>query len=103
MTQAAASTASFRWTPSAPRPDKPVSLAGVGYAEMLDRARALVPVFASRADACERLRRLPDDSEADLHRAGLFRILQPARVGGAELDVGIIVEVCAEIARVCPS
>ena len=27
----------------------------------------------------------------------------PRRVGGAELDVGIFVDVCAEIARVCPS
>jgi 3-hydroxy-9,10-secoandrosta-1,3,5(10)-triene-9,17-dione monooxygenase len=96
-------TASFQWTPSATLPNKPVSFAGVGYEEMLDRARALVPVFAERAAECERQRRLPDDSERDLHRAGLFRVMQPARVGGAELDVGIMVDVCAEIAKVCPS
>jgi 3-hydroxy-9,10-secoandrosta-1,3,5(10)-triene-9,17-dione monooxygenase len=55
------------------------------------------------AEECERLRRLPDETERDLHEAGLFRIAQPARVGGADLDVGIFIDVCAEIARVCPS
>jgi 3-hydroxy-9,10-secoandrosta-1,3,5(10)-triene-9,17-dione monooxygenase len=29
--------------------------------------------------------------------------VQPARVGGADLDVGILVDICAEIATVCPS
>ena len=70
---------------------------------MLERARRLVPKIAARAEQCEQLRRLPDETERDLHEAGLFRIAQPARVGGADLDVGIFVDVCAEIARVCPS
>jgi 3-hydroxy-9,10-secoandrosta-1,3,5(10)-triene-9,17-dione monooxygenase len=70
---------------------------------MLERARRLAPKIAARAEECERLRRLPDETERDLHEAGLFRIAQPARVGGADLDVGIFVDVCAEIARVCPS
>lgn len=92
-----------QWTPSATLPKKPVSFAGVTAAEMLDRARGLVPVFAERAAECERQRRLPDDNERDLHRTGLFRIMQPARVGGPELDLHIMVDVCAEIAKVCPS
>ena len=29
--------------------------------------------------------------------------MQPARVGGAELDLAVLVDACAEIARVCPS
>ncbi|CAN5757322.1 acyl-CoA dehydrogenase family protein [soil metagenome] len=91
------------WTPSATLPDQPVSFAGVSYAEMLDRARGLVPAIAARAAECEKLRRLPDDTERDLHRTGLFRMVQPARVGGADLDVGILVDTCAEIAKVCPS
>ncbi len=95
--------AGFDWTPSATLPRKPVSFAGVSRAEMVERARKLVPVLAERAEACERLRRMPEETERDLHAAGLFRIVQPARVGGAELDVGIFVDVCAEIARVCPS
>ena len=68
------------------------------------RARAaLEPKLAARAEACEQLRRLPDETERDLHDAGLFRVAQPARVGGADLDVGIFVDVCAELAHVCPS
>ena len=97
------STARLEWTPSANLPKARTSFVGVGYDEMLERARRLVPKIAARAEQCERLRRLPDETERDLHEAGLFRIAQPARVGGADLDVGIFVDVCAEIARVCPS
>jgi 3-hydroxy-9,10-secoandrosta-1,3,5(10)-triene-9,17-dione monooxygenase len=91
------------WKPSATLPKEPVSFAEVGYKEMIERARRLAPTLAQRAEECERLRRLPDETERDLHAAGLFRIVQPARVGGAELDVEIFIDVCAEIARVCPS
>ncbi|MBV8393812.1 MAG: acyl-CoA dehydrogenase family protein [Alphaproteobacteria bacterium] len=70
---------------------------------MVGRARALAPRIGARAEECEKLRRLPDETERELHEAGLFRIAQPKRVGGPELDVGIFVDVCAEIARVCPS
>lgn len=97
------STTRLEWTPSATLPKARTSFAGVGYGEMVERARRLAPRIAGRAEECERLRRLPDDTERDLHEAGLFRFAQPARVGGAELDVGIFVDVCAEIARVCPS
>jgi 3-hydroxy-9,10-secoandrosta-1,3,5(10)-triene-9,17-dione monooxygenase len=98
-----AKAAGFAWTPSATLPKRPVSFAGISHAEMVARARKLAPVLAERAEACERLRRMPEETERDLHEAGLFRIAQPARVGGAELDVGIFVDVCAEVARVCPS
>ena len=88
---------------SATLPNERVSFTGVSYEEMVKRARSLVPVFAERAPACEKLRRMPDENERDLHRTGLFRVVQPARVGGADLDVGILVDVCSEIAKVCPS
>ena len=91
------------WSPSSVLPKERTSFAGVGYEDMLARSRALKPVLAERAEMCERLRRLPDETERDLHDAGLFRVVQPARVGGAELDVGIFVDVCAELAQVCPS
>ena len=93
----------FAWTPSPTLPKKPASFAGVGYDDMVVRARGLAARLAERAEVCERLRRLPDDTERDLHEAGLFRFVQPARVGGAELDVGIFVDVCAALARTCPS
>jgi len=93
----------IKWTPSSVLPKTAKSFAEVGYEEMLARARALKPKLAERAEACERLRRLPDETEKDLHEAGLFRVAQPRRVGGPELDVGIFVDVCAELAQVCPS
>ena len=89
----------FAWTPSAVLPKERVSFADVSYEEMVSRAHALAPKLAARAEACEKLRRLPDDTERDLHDAGLFRFVQPKRVGGAELDVGIFVDVCAALAR----
>ena len=92
-----------RWTPSATLPTARGSFAGIERDDMLERARRLAPAIAARAEECERLRRMPDVTERDLHETGLFRIMQPARVGGAELDLGLLVEVCAEIARVCPS
>jgi 3-hydroxy-9,10-secoandrosta-1,3,5(10)-triene-9,17-dione monooxygenase len=72
-------------------------------AAALDRTRALVPALRERAEQAEALRRLPDATVADLHRAGLFRILQPARVGGGEHDYGLLIEVAAELARGCGS
>lgn len=94
---------SIDWTPSANLPAKPASFAAVSGSEMVARARALVPRIRERAARCEALRRLPDESERDLHESGLFRMVQPRRVGGAELDLAVMVECCAEIARVCPS
>ena len=62
---------------------------------MIDRARALVPRLRDRAARTEELRRLPPETERDLHDAGLFRIVQPKRVGGAELDYVALVD-CAD-------
>lgn len=95
--------AHFDWTPSANLPKTPASFAGVSHAEMVKRARELAPVLRERAPEAERQRRLTDDTERDLHRLGLFRLMQPARVGGAELDLSALVDVCAEIAVACPS
>src|SRR5215213_1039639 len=67
--------------------------------ELLARAEALVPVLRERANHIEELRRLPDETIDDLHRSGLFRILQPKRVGGSELPFRSIVELVSAIGR----
>jgi 3-hydroxy-9,10-secoandrosta-1,3,5(10)-triene-9,17-dione monooxygenase len=54
---------------------------------MVARARALIQVLAERAILGERERRLPAETIADLQNAGLFRVLQPRRWGGYELDI----------------
>jgi 3-hydroxy-9,10-secoandrosta-1,3,5(10)-triene-9,17-dione monooxygenase len=66
-----------------------------GYAAMVDRAMALIPKLRERASRTEELRRLPPETERDLHDAGLFRIMQPKRVGGSELDYVALVD-CAD-------
>src|SRR5215471_190040 len=66
------------------------------YAAMTTRARALIPQLRDRAGRTEELRRLPPETERDLHEAGLFRIVQPKRVGGSEFDYVALVD-CAEL------
>lgn len=68
---------------------------GRAYAAMLARAEALIPQLRDRATRTEELRRLPPETERDLHDAGLFRIVQPKRVGGSEFDYVALVD-CAE-------
>ncbi|WP_456794114.1 acyl-CoA dehydrogenase family protein [Bradyrhizobium sp. USDA 4506] len=65
------------------------------YSVMVARARALVPALRERASRTEELRRLPPETERDLLDSGLFRILQPKRVGGSELDYVALVD-CAD-------
>ena len=67
--------------------------------ELLARAEALVPVLRERAGRTEELRRLPDETIDDLHRTGLFRMLQPKRVGGSELPFRSIVELVSVIGK----
>lgn len=71
--------------------------------EMVRRARDLIPALKERAEETERLRRVPDASIEDLHRTGLWRILQPARWGGSELDYWAHVEIPMHLARGCGS
>jgi 3-hydroxy-9,10-secoandrosta-1,3,5(10)-triene-9,17-dione monooxygenase len=54
---------------------------------MIGRARALIPALRKRAPQGERERRLPKETIADLQEAGLFKVLQPKRWGGYELDI----------------
>ncbi len=73
------------------------------YAELRRRAEAMVPVLRERAAKTEALRRLPDETIADLHKSGLFRMLQPARVGGSELSYTAMIEIAAIIGSGCGS
>jgi 3-hydroxy-9,10-secoandrosta-1,3,5(10)-triene-9,17-dione monooxygenase len=69
---------------------------GRAYAAMIDRAKALLPRLRERASRTEELRRLPPETERDLHDTGLFRIVQPKRVGGSEFDYVALVD-CADV------
>jgi 3-hydroxy-9,10-secoandrosta-1,3,5(10)-triene-9,17-dione monooxygenase len=65
------------------------------YVQILTRARALVPRLRERAARSEEMRRLPPETERELHEAGLFRIVQPKRIGGSELDYIALID-CAD-------
>ncbi|HEV2162264.1 MAG TPA: acyl-CoA dehydrogenase family protein [Stellaceae bacterium] len=72
-------------------------------AEMRRRAEALLPRLRERAAETETLRRIPDATLADLHAAGLFRMLQPRRVGGSEAHYRALVDIGAIVGRACGS
>src|ERR687895_1089400 len=71
--------------------------------ELWGRAQDLLPKLRERAARCEELRRLPDETLRDFHDAELFRIHQPKRVGGAELEFAAVVTFGALLARACAS
>ncbi|MBU6461763.1 MAG: acyl-CoA dehydrogenase family protein [Bradyrhizobium sp.] len=66
---------------------------------MLARAEALIPKLSARASRTEELRRLPPETESELHESGLFRMLQPQRVGGSEFDYVALVDCAERLAR----
>jgi 3-hydroxy-9,10-secoandrosta-1,3,5(10)-triene-9,17-dione monooxygenase len=80
-------------------PKSPSSPDTDAYVAMIARAQALVPQLRERAPRTEELRHLPPETERDLHEAGLFRILQPKRVGGSEFDYVALVDVADVIGR----
>jgi 3-hydroxy-9,10-secoandrosta-1,3,5(10)-triene-9,17-dione monooxygenase len=84
--------------PNASPSSRPDLEAGA-YAAMVARAEALIPQLSARASRTEELRRLPPETERDLHEAGLFRILQPRRVGGSEFDYVALVDCADAIGR----
>jgi len=72
-------------------------------AELIARARAMIPTMRARAAEADRLRRIPDETDREFRDAGFYRLLQPAMFGGLELDYGAHFELACEIARGCPS
>lgn len=71
--------------------------------ELIARAKALAPILAQRAGETEQLRRIPDETMQAFHEAGFFRMFQPARYGGLEVDPRTYFDVQIAIANGCPS
>ena len=55
--------------------------------DYLERARSLAPALVKAADEIERNRKLPASIVSALIESGLFRLLQPRSLGGAELTL----------------
>ena len=71
--------------------------------DMIDRARALVPALRERAAEAEQNRRLPDETHRDFIDAGLYRLFQPRRHGGFEMEFDALIDIAAELGRGCGS
>lgn len=67
------------------------------------RARELVPVLRERAAQAAQNGQLPEETLRDFQEAGFFRILQPSRWEGYELDPKDFFEVQLTIAEGCMS
>ena len=72
-------------------------------AELIARATTLIPVLKTRAQDCEKLRKLPPETVEDLRAAGFVRVCMPKPFGGYEMDWGVFCEIVMELARGCAS
>lgn len=81
------------------RPEAAPSLAS----RTLDRAAKLVPALRARAAEAELLRRLPEETIADLRASGLFKLMLPKRVGGDQASLHDFIDTVAEVGKGCGS
>lgn len=70
---------------------------------LIQRARDMVPVLASRAKQAEELRMVPAETVQDMQEAGFFRVLQPKLYGGYEMDPQVFYDICMTLAEGCMS
>ena len=72
-------------------------------AELVQRARDLVPRIRKLARRTETLRRIPEEAVQALHATGAMRAAQPERYGGLGLSFDVVFDVAAELGRGCGS
>ena len=62
-------------------------------AELIARARAMIPTLAERALAQTQRRGILPETIAEMQAAGFFRVLQPKRWGGYEMELGTFYDI----------
>jgi 3-hydroxy-9,10-secoandrosta-1,3,5(10)-triene-9,17-dione monooxygenase len=62
-------------------------------ADLVVRARALIPVLARRSLEQKQRRGILPETIAEMQAAGFFRVLQPRRWGGYEMDLGTFYDI----------
>jgi len=80
-----------------------VKMALMTREELLQRARALTPIWRERAQECEDLRRLPQETVEELRASGLVDVCKTREFGGYELGVDVFCEIVMELAKGCAS
>ncbi|WP_066255265.1 acyl-CoA dehydrogenase family protein [Neobacillus drentensis] len=71
--------------------------------ELVQRAHDMIPWLKERAEETENARKVSVDTIEKFRKAGFFKITQPARWGGYEMDLAVFCRVLMEIGRGCPS
>src|SRR5260370_15245311 len=66
---------------------------------LIERARALAPLIAREADEIERTRRLTAPVVSGLIENGLYRVLLPQSLGGAEASLEAFMQMQEEVAK----
>lgn len=66
-------------------------------------ANELIPFLRERAQQTEVDRRLSEETSQIFHKAGFYRLMQPARYGGYEYGFTALLDVISEIGRGCAS
>jgi 3-hydroxy-9,10-secoandrosta-1,3,5(10)-triene-9,17-dione monooxygenase len=72
-------------------------------AELIDRAKAMIPALKARARQCVASRDVPAETVAEMKKAGFFRVLQPRRHGGFEMHPNVFFEIQKLLAEGCMS
>ena len=72
-------------------------------AELVARARAMIPTLKERASRCVAERNVPSETIEEMQKAGFFRILQPKRWGGFEMHPNVFYDVQKTLAEGCMS
>ncbi|MCG7200259.1 acyl-CoA dehydrogenase family protein [Marinobacter pelagius] len=71
--------------------------------ELVERARALIPMLKEKADSVEKARQVPSETIQEFINAGFFKILQPEQFGGWAMSPSVFYKVLMELGRGCPN
>lgn len=72
-------------------------------AQLLERARGLIPMLMEKAESVENNRMVPSQTIEAFVNAGFFKILQPKEYGGWEMAPAVFYKVLMELGRGCCS
>lgn len=72
-------------------------------AELIEKARAFTPTLKERARAADDAGIIPVETVKEMQEAGFFKVLQPKRWGGYEMDPRVFAEIQMHLAAGCMS
>jgi alkylation response protein AidB-like acyl-CoA dehydrogenase len=75
----------------------------VDHREIMRRISEIAPRLSANSAACDTARQVAPQSMRAMVDAGLFRIPQPARVGGYELSLRTLADAVTAVSQACPS